>query len=50
MKKTIFSLVVLALLFVTTVISCTPESKAGNEYQDEVDKDKIERPGNQGGN
>tara|TARA_R100001369_G_scaffold47280_2_gene73678 strand:- start:2130 stop:2270 length:141 start_codon:yes stop_codon:yes gene_type:complete len=46
MKKVVFAIMAIALL----AVSCTPETLNKNDYQDEVDKDKIERPGNQGGN
>jgi hypothetical protein len=49
MKKGSILLGLLAV-FVLTVISCTPQNQVGDDYQDEVDKDKVERPGNQGGN
>ncbi len=49
MKKA--KLFLLGMVAVTIfAFSCTPEKIVGDEYQDEVDKDKIERPGCQGGN
>lgn len=48
MKNKNFILSIIALMFVA-LVSCTPENNK-DEYQEEVDKDKIERPGSQGGN